>query len=133
MTEMLLNLCWLAVAALALSRWALHGRSGRVPALSSFLSLVCVLALLFPVISASDDLLQQEFTDDAGRTQAVIKNAGTGEKVWQHHHSPAVVASAAAALLRAPAREHLLADPGQSFAAPAPVRSLAGRSPPSFL
>ncbi len=48
--EAFLNLLWLAISVVAL--WKAPRKSAR-----SLLALGCVLALLFPIISASDDLL----------------------------------------------------------------------------
>jgi len=59
--ELLLNAIWLALAAGLLSvwraRWLPRIRGGsRERSRQSFVGLVCVLALLFPAISLSDDL-----------------------------------------------------------------------------
>jgi hypothetical protein len=58
--ELLLNLIWISLAPVAFL-WFLPGRrvSGqlaRVPYHKPLLALCCVLVLLFPVVSASDDL-----------------------------------------------------------------------------
>ena len=56
--ELFLNLAWLGMAIGAISLFALWARSadsGR-RRLSVGLSLICVLALLFPIISVSDDM-----------------------------------------------------------------------------
>lgn len=58
--ELLLNLLWIAIALAAY--WALARRRGAlkqltdIPYWKAMLALACVLVLLFPVISASDDL-----------------------------------------------------------------------------
>jgi hypothetical protein len=58
--ELLLNLIWISLAPLAffgfLRRRGMSGQLARVPYRKSLLALVCVVVLLFPVISASDDL-----------------------------------------------------------------------------
>lgn len=58
--ELLLNLIWISLAPVAFF-WFLRGRrvSGqldRVPYHKPLVALFCVLVLLFPVVSASDDL-----------------------------------------------------------------------------
>ena len=58
--ELLLNLIWISLAPLAVFGF-LRGRSvsgqlARVPYRKALIALVCVVVLLFPVISASDDL-----------------------------------------------------------------------------
>ena len=70
--ELLLNLIWLAVAAGALLAFAGSGRrSARmadVPYGIALVALACVLVLLFPVISASDDLHPaQALVEDASK------------------------------------------------------------------
>lgn len=68
--ELLLNLIWLGLAIGALAAFVEGGRRSarteEVPFRLSLLALVCVLVLLFPVISASDDLHP---------TQAVVEDA----------------------------------------------------------
>jgi len=58
--ELLLNLVWVAVAMVVLSAFLRRRRScawtARVPYLKALLALACILVLLFPVVSASDDL-----------------------------------------------------------------------------
>lgn len=58
MVELLLNLCWLALVLPAFLLWRRRSSSDRTVR-RSFLflcALGCVLILLFPIISASDDL-----------------------------------------------------------------------------
>jgi len=68
--ELLLNLIWLALAAGALLTFARRRQESALPAQgsrwTSLLALSCVLLLLFPVVSASDDLHP---------TQAVVEDA----------------------------------------------------------
>src|SRR5271157_3388319 len=58
--ELLLNLLWLMLALPAILVWRRHSAStkssGRQSHSRSFVLLGCLLALLFPVVSASDDL-----------------------------------------------------------------------------
>jgi len=57
--ELLLNLAWMLLAVPAYWLWRRDARSRmarRITALQCLLALGCVLVLLFPVISASDDL-----------------------------------------------------------------------------
>src|SRR5271169_265690 len=68
--ELLLNLVWMIVALVALSAFMRRrhkfGATPRVPYEKALLALACVLVLLFPVVSASDDLHP---------TQAVLEDA----------------------------------------------------------
>ena len=58
--ELLLNLVWVAMALIAFSALARGRRNAslahKVPYHTALLALACVLVLLFPVVSASDDL-----------------------------------------------------------------------------
>ena len=58
--ELLLNLIWISLVPVAffgfLRRRCMSGHIARVPYGKSLLALACVVVLLFPVISASDDL-----------------------------------------------------------------------------
>jgi hypothetical protein len=58
--ETILNLIWLAVTLAALwewrFRWAASRRDSRCDVRQETIAIVCLLALLFPVISLSDDL-----------------------------------------------------------------------------
>jgi hypothetical protein len=68
--ELLLNLAWVTLALMALGAFLRQRRSGsrtaRIPYTKALLALACVLVLLFPVVSASDDLHP---------TQAVLEDA----------------------------------------------------------
>ncbi len=76
--ELLLNLLWLMLALPALLIWRHDRSSGRNLSGSyrsrSFLLLGCLLALLFPVVSATDDLhaLRPEI-EEAISTKRIVK------------------------------------------------------------
>jgi hypothetical protein len=92
--ELLLNLVWLTLALPALWMWrhesvhAQHCR--RFRRIRPFLLFGCVLMLLFPVVSATDDLraMRQEM-EESSPTKRVVKQA-VGDK------SPARVSLAGA-------------------------------------
>lgn len=75
--ELLLNLIWIATASAALVAWVAWRRnsdSNAVPEmLRGAMVVVCVLALLFPVISISDDLSQSPGLAESSRLQDVLK------------------------------------------------------------
>ncbi len=54
--ELLLNLAWLLLAVPAYWLWQARRQSRRFSSLQCFLALGCLLVVLFPVISATDDL-----------------------------------------------------------------------------
>jgi len=63
--EFLLNVCWLLLIAPAFWYWA--RQRGHAESHRCLITLACLLALLFPVISVSDDLqaMRQEMEDSA--------------------------------------------------------------------
>ena len=76
--ELLLNLVWVALALMALSAFQRRRRcctwTARVPYLKALLALACTLVLLFPVVSASDDLhpTQAVFEDASKRIHQFV-------------------------------------------------------------
>jgi len=83
--ELLLNLVWLMLAlpALLLSRRARRAAedSGQVCRTNSFVLVGCLLLLLFPVISATDDLLALRFEmEESSATKRLVKQSA-GPKV----------------------------------------------------
>jgi hypothetical protein len=76
--ELLLNLIWMALAVGVLCAFASRRRSSpliaQVPCVKGLLALTCGLVLLFPIISASDDLhpVQAVMEDASKRLQQVV-------------------------------------------------------------
>ncbi len=71
MLELLLNIVWVLVVTASLLFWRRFSSASehcsRRP-LTALVALVCILVLLFPVISATDDLHVAEFAiEDSGR------------------------------------------------------------------
>jgi hypothetical protein len=95
--ELLLNLFWLLIAASALYAWSC--RRDGVGSRSHLIALICLLTLLFPVISATDDLhaMRPEIEDAASNRRAF--RAGSVDKAASpgaFHHPPALPAVVAA-------------------------------------
>ncbi len=136
--ELLLNLAWVLLALPAYWLWRREAgtlRARRFSSLQCVLVLGCVLVLLFPVISASDDLhaMRAEMEDSSISKRTVRQASGEKHSGWVNRlpTPPAMVAEAAS--LAAPEVGHLevlvvwpspLAMPGVSH---------AGRAPPSSL
>jgi len=55
--ELILNLVWLGLAAAILALWPLIGRRAGIGCGRQFVTLTVLILILFPVISATDDLL----------------------------------------------------------------------------
>jgi hypothetical protein len=69
--EASLNVLWVVLAVGAFVHWTAPASSRLRSRLSRLISLVFVLALLFPVISADDDLAQLDLINDAKTSQAI--------------------------------------------------------------
>ena len=86
--ELLLNLVWLMLAlpaVLLLRRGPVLGRSsGYLGRSRSFLILGCVLVLLFPVVSVTDDLhaLRQEMEESSPSKRMVKQAPAPKSPVW---------------------------------------------------
>jgi hypothetical protein len=64
--ELLLNLCWLLLIGPGVHLWLQQRRRAK-PVLQFSIALICLLFLLFPVISATDDLhaIRQEMEESS--------------------------------------------------------------------
>lgn len=70
--ELLLNLCWLLLLGPGAYLWLRQRRRAK-PIFQFSIALVCLLFLLFPVISATDDLhaLRQEMEESSSSKRAL--------------------------------------------------------------
>jgi len=99
--ELLLNLAWMLLALPAYWLWRRDAgmRAARwVSSLQCLLALGCVLVLLFPVISASDDLhaMRAEMEDSSISKRAVRQAGSDRNSAWVNRlqGTPAAVVSA---------------------------------------
>lgn len=96
--ELLLNLAWvlLALPAFWLWRASSHSCTGRkFTSLQCLLSLACILVVLFPVISATDDLhaMRAEMEESAASKRSVRHANSDKAAAWKRQRPPALVAS----------------------------------------
>jgi hypothetical protein len=98
--ELLLNLAWVLLALPAYWVWrrAAGARAaGSLTGLQCLLALGCVVVLLFPVISATDDLhaMRAEMEESATSKRAVRQAVGDKNSAWVNRLQgpPAMVAS----------------------------------------
>lgn len=94
--ELLLNLAWLLLALPAYWLWRRCAR--KVTSVQCLLALACALVLLFPVISASDDLhAMRAEMEDSSINKRTVRPAGSDKNsswVNRLQGPPAAVASA---------------------------------------
>ncbi|MGD0213020.1 MAG: hypothetical protein ABSB87_07295 [Terriglobales bacterium] len=102
--ELFLNLCWLSLLLPAYLLWRRRSsRTNRSTPAAHPLVFLCVLGcaivLLFPVISASDDLhaMRAEMEESSTSKRGVCQAAGERASVWNGRceNLPAVVATSA--------------------------------------
>jgi HAMP domain-containing protein len=133
--ELLLNLTWLLLALPAYWLWrrSFHTRTlGKLGSLQCLLALACLLVLLFPVISATDDLraMRTEMEESSPGKRSARQAAGEKTSVWHSRWQtlPAVVAASASFALLAEGRHKSFSVPQSESAAPLVLR--ASRAPP---
>jgi hypothetical protein len=94
--ELLLNVAWLLLVLPAYWLFRHDAHTRRVTSLQSLLALGCVLVLLFPVISASDDLhvMRAEMEESSASKQAVRQATAEKNSSWVKglETPPAIVA-----------------------------------------
>jgi hypothetical protein len=133
--ELLLNLVWLLLALPAYwlwrnSRTCATGR--KFTSLQCLLALGCLLVILFPVISATDDLLamRSEMEESPTGKRSVRQASHDKASGWKLQSPPALAASAISLPTNNEAQQPMLT----LFLAapPAPAIERAGRAPPHF-
>ncbi len=99
MTELLLNLAWIFLCLPAC--WVFRRKAPNVTAAQRFLSLACALVILFPVVSATDDLhAAPQATEESSSTKRTLKaRAQDKASAHQFQTSPAQIVVAASLCL----------------------------------
>jgi len=137
--ELLLNLLWLTLAIPAIWLWLRQSVPGKrihlVGGISAMILLGCVLLLLFPVVSASDDLhAMRTEMEESLPSKKIVKQAST-----QHSRIPIIGDGALLAQAMHSTINPQIEVQGQVFDLPvriplqAELCSCGGRAPPSFL
>ncbi len=130
--ELLLNLAWLLLALPAFWLWR-GARTGRkYSSLQCLLALGCVLVVLFPVISATDDLhaMRCEMEESPASKRSVRQAGQDKASLWNSRLQtlPAVLPSVTSF---APSDEHSELPLHVDFSVPrSPSAFAAGRAPP---
>jgi len=134
--ELLLNLAWLLLALPAFWLWRGARSVPRGPKLSPvqcLLALGCMLVILFPVVSATDDLhaMRNEMEESSASKRAIRHASQDKTSVWKCHSQPALAATTSS-LIVSDRVWHPLPTLG-SFAPASPVIQRSGRAPPFSL
>lgn len=134
--ELLLNLAWLLLAIPAYRLWRestpASRRDGRT-SLQCLLALGCMLVLLFPVISATDDLhaMRAEMEESPVSKRSVLQASNPKNPIPQAGlQSPPALSSAAAEIFVCTEFGGLFARE-ITFITTAPSLPSAGRAPPA--
>jgi hypothetical protein len=136
--ELILNLAWglLALPAYWLWRRDAGARMARrITALQCLLALGCALVLLFPVISASDDLhaMRAEMEESASSKRAVREAGGDKNSAWVNRLQGAPAMAGSAVWLVVPEVERLEDSVVRLVLVARPRIVHAGRAPPFSL
>jgi len=134
--ELLLNLTWLLLALPALLLWR-DSRSApdarRFTAVQCLLALGCMLVILFPVISATDDLraMRAEIEESQVNKRSIGQSNGERLSASKSQAQPALAANTYSPILFEQGWYVVVAVLITTPTSPAFVRS--GRAPPQFL
>lgn len=133
--ELLLNLFWLLLAVPAYWLWRRSGNARarhRLHAVHVLLALGCVLVLLFPVVSATDDLhaMRAEIEESPASKRSIRHASSDKGANWNVRlQAPPAVVGNPISLAPAVERAELPLHPNSILPAAPPVLR-AGRSPP---
>jgi hypothetical protein len=138
MMELLLNIAWVLLALPAYWLWRRNAEDTRgcgLKPLQCLLALGCVLVLLFPVISATDDLhaMRAEMEDSATSKRAVRQAGGEKNSAWVNRLQAPLAAVASSGWLALPEvrRYEFVVSSVRPLARQSVLH--AGRAPPFFL
>lgn len=130
--ELLLNLAWLLLAVPAWWLWRGSRNAHQFSSLQCVLTLGCVLVMLFPVVSATDDLrAMRAELEEPQSSKRVVRVAANDRASLAHSRPlspPALLATPLSFTLKAEGGSLAL---GTSLALPAAPTALPpGRAPP---
>jgi hypothetical protein len=132
--EVSLNLLWVLLTVGAFVHWAAPGSSRRRTQLSGIVSLVFVLSLLFPVISAHDDLAQLDLINDAKTSQLIIASLESNKQLPGSAGVLGLPAAAASQLAPSlPLASEFIPEPAHPASVATPGDTTGNHSPPLLL
>ena len=129
--EASLNVLWVLLTVGAFVHWVAPDGSRRRTQLSGLVSLVFVLSLLFPVISANDDLAQLDLINDAKTSQLITAGLESNKQL----PGSAILLGLPAALVSQSVPSFLLAsefipEPARPASVATPGDTTGNHSPP---
>jgi len=128
--ELLLNLAWLLLAFPAYWLWRAR-RTTQKTSLQCLLSLGCLLVVLFPVISATDDLqAMRTEMEESSFSKRTLRQAANPESPLSGWHSAAAV-TASTTNLFASTEDRLVSVVARTVLASVPGVDRSGRAPPT--
>ena len=128
--ELLLNLAWLLLALPAWWLWRGREPARKVSSLHCLLALGCMLVVLFPVVSATDDLraMRAEMEESPDGKRSVRQASNEKPSAWKWQNPPAVAAVTSSLIVSTHGWQPL---PTSRLSVPAaPAIERAGRAPP---
>ena len=132
--ELLLNLAWLLLALPAWWLWRSHNSARKFSSLHCLLALGCMLVVLFPVVSATDDLraMRAEMEESPDGKRCIRHATNDKPSAWKWQSPPALISKTNPLTLSSEGWQPL---PASHLSMPvAPAIERAGRAPPlSFL
>jgi hypothetical protein len=131
--ELLLNLAWLLLAIPAWWLWRGRAPERKFSSLHCLLALGCMLVLLFPVVSATDDLcaMRAEMEESPAGKRAIRQASSERPLAWKWQSPPALAAATISFAVNLQGWQPMPLF-GSSVPAP-PTIERAGRAPPVFL
>jgi len=134
--ELLLNLAWLLLALPAFWLWrdSRSAASGRkFTAFQCLLTLGCMLVILFPVVSATDDLqaMRAEMEESATSKRSIGQSSGEKSSASRTQPQPALALTSSFCLLTDQGWHRVIVPAVSSVSAPRIFR--ASRAPPRSL
>jgi len=133
--ELLLNLAWLLLALPACWLWRRRDPACKLSSFQCLLALACVLVILFPVISATDDLvaMRTEMEESPASKRSLHQASGDKASIWNvRWQGPAALTSPADLFVANYDGRQPLSMPSV-FPPDAPPVERSGRAPPRFL
>jgi hypothetical protein len=128
--ELLLNLAWLLLAIPAWFLWRGHRSARQFGSVHCLLALGCMLVVLFPVVSATDDLhaMRAEMEESPDGKRSIRQTTNDKPPVWKWQSAPALPATTSSLIVSIARWQPL---PTASLSTPAaPAIERPSRAPP---